>query len=415
MAKAAIHPPTEIPSYRYRSEVRIADCTFRGQQIHFLNFIGEPVPVAPAWCITDKELIVSLSPQTIKAHLARKPGGGSLADLPAVRQLFTAGAGPVSVSYADTRSVVETLYPLVQIGFGAAASELQREEVPIDVSILPSAAAILPHLSPSVGSTTMTSDGLLTVRRGTLPAQFELLPALAMWVGSSRWTTPAYSPGYRERASAGVVERLLMPTAAARVESMNNLKQIALAMFNYETTNRSFPAAYSTGKDGKRLLSCAVQILPYLEQGELYKQFHLDEPWDSPHNKKLIEKMPKIYAAPGSQAAKQFKTVYLVPHGEETIFPDGKATDIQKISDGTSNTILMVEASDSRAVIWTKPDDYEVDFKHPLAGLVGLRQNGFLAAFADGYVRFIKGSIAAKTLKALFTRAGGEVIDSKDY
>ncbi len=57
-------------SFDPRSRATIGDCEFHGQQIHFLNFIGEPSPVAPAWCLTDKEFIVALSPQAIKAHLS---------------------------------------------------------------------------------------------------------------------------------------------------------------------------------------------------------------------------------------------------------------------------------------------------------------------------------------------------------
>ena len=86
--------------------------------------------------------------------------------------------------------------------------------------------------------------------------------------------------------------------AARRAQSMNNLKQFALAMHNYHDTNGKFPAASSFDKDGKPLLSWRVHVLPYLEQAELYKQFHLDEPWDSEHNKKLIEKMPNVLASP---------------------------------------------------------------------------------------------------------------------
>jgi hypothetical protein len=200
-----------------------------------------------------------------------------------------------------------------------------------------------------------------------------------------------------------------------RARSTNNLKQIALAMHNYLSVYKTFPAAYAASKDGKPLLSWRVLILPYIEEGQLYSEFHLDEPWDSDHNKPLIAKMPKIYAAPGSKAAAEHKAVYLVPHGDDTIFPDGKATRIQDITDGTSNTLLVVEASDKRAVIWTKPDDYEVDFKQPKAGLVGLRKGGFLAAFADGSVHFLKDSIDTETLKALFTRDGGEVIDRSKF
>jgi hypothetical protein len=174
-------PPGALHSYGGQPQPTIADFEFRGTQIHFVNFVGEPVPVAPAWCITDKELIVSLSPQTLKAHLSRKADAGSLADLPAVKALFKESKGPQYVSYADTKSIAQTLYPLVQFGFAAISSAVQREGVPLDVSIFPSAAAILPHLEPAVSSAGMTKDGLLMTRRGTLPMELETtLPLLVM-------------------------------------------------------------------------------------------------------------------------------------------------------------------------------------------------------------------------------------------
>ncbi len=36
-------------------------------------------------------------------------------------------------------------------------------------------------------------------------------------------------------------------------------------------------------------------MLPYIEEGNLYNEFRKDEPWDSEHNKKLIERMPETY------------------------------------------------------------------------------------------------------------------------
>ncbi|HKD37968.1 MAG TPA: hypothetical protein VKB78_14245, partial [Pirellulales bacterium] len=180
MAKAASEPAPGARGFGPRSRMTIADCEFRGNQIHFLNFIGEPIPVAPAWCITDKELIVSLSPQTIKAHLSRAADAGSLADLPAVAKELRASGGPTSIAYADTATMVRTLYPLIQFGFNAIASAVQQEGVQIDASLLPSAAAILPHLEPSISTSTMSKDGLFISRRGTLPMEFESLPMLTM-------------------------------------------------------------------------------------------------------------------------------------------------------------------------------------------------------------------------------------------
>ena len=102
--------------------------------------------------------------------------------------------------------------------------------------------------------------------------------------------------------------------SARRAQSMNNLKQIALAMLNYMDAYKHFPAAASCGPDGKPLLSWRVYILPYIDQKQLFDQFHLDEPWDSAHNKTLIEKMPVVFRSPKSQAQKG-KTNYLVPVG----------------------------------------------------------------------------------------------------
>ena len=201
--------------------------------------------------------------------------------------------------------------------------------------------------------------------------------------------------------------------ARERMESSNNLKQFALAMHSFHSVHSRFPSPVGVAEDDKEakpLLSWRVHILPYLEQQNLYDSFKLDEPWDSEHNKRLIEKMPKIFAAPGAKSAEEYKTVYLLPRGEGTGFSDNKPVSIAQIRDGTSNTIMIVEASNDDAVIWTKPDDKVIDAMEPIAGLVGLRQDGFICAFFDGSVHFMKKDIDKKTLQALFTRSGGEAV-----
>src|SRR5262249_54155708 len=106
------------------------------------------------------------------------------------------------------------------------------------------------------------------------------------------------SPGAQQSvlALSAVGAGLLMPAvqkvrmAAGNAQGQNNLKQIALAMHNYnDAYNGKLPAHAIYSKDGKKpLLSWRVAILPFIEQDNLYQQFHLDEPWDSEHNKKLI-------------------------------------------------------------------------------------------------------------------------------
>jgi hypothetical protein len=205
-------------------------------------------------------------------------------------------------------------------------------------------------------------------------------------------------------------------------QSANNLKQIALAFHNYHDTYGSFPAAAIYSKDGKPLLSWRVAILPYLEQDGLYRQFKLDEPWDSAHNKRLLERMPPVYAAPvaGSRppvaAGKnpaQTDTYYQGFVGESAVFEGKDGVRITEITDGTSNTLLMVEAGEP--VPWTKPEDLPFDPKKPLPKLGGVFPEIFYAAFCDGSVRGLKKKMDERTLRALITRNGGEVVDSSTF
>ena len=111
-------------------------------------------------------------------------------------------------------------------------------------------------------------------------------------------------------------------------QCINNLKQIGLAMHNYHARHKTFPPAYTVDKDGKPLLSWRVLILPYLEQDALYKEFHLDEPWDSEHNRALIDRMPTTYLCPGgsSKRADRGKTTYLTRAARRRSFRDPKAS-----------------------------------------------------------------------------------------
>lgn len=196
---------------------------------------------------------------------------------------------------------------------------------------------------------------------------------------------------------------------ARRAQSVNNLKQLALAAHNYEAVNGHFPPAVVLGKDGKTPHSWRVALLPYIEQAELYNEYRFDEPWDGPHNKKLLDRMPALYAVPGS-GAEPTHAGYFTLTGKATLFPEGNGVKISEITDGTSNTIMFVEAR--REIPWTKPEDIPFDPEKALPELGGHIEGGFEAALADGSVRVIGSGIEENLLKALITRAGGEVIDS---
>jgi prepilin-type processing-associated H-X9-DG protein len=198
------------------------------------------------------------------------------------------------------------------------------------------------------------------------------------------------------------------------VEGQDNLKQIGLAMHNYVDVHKTFPATASYDKQGKPLLSWRVHILPFVEGGEaLYKEFHLDEPWDSEHNKKLIEKMPEVFKHARLDDAG--KTVYLAPFGKGAAFEGKEGRKVQHFTDGLSKTILVIEVAAEKAAPWTKPEDWEFDPEKEVdtADFGGLWDGGmFNVLFADGHVEIYPPGFDPGTLKKLFTRAAGEVVEA---
>jgi hypothetical protein len=194
---------------------------------------------------------------------------------------------------------------------------------------------------------------------------------------------------------------------------LNNLKQLGLSLHNYHDVFGCLPTVARLDAKGKPLLSWRVELLPYLDEEALYKEFHLDEPWDSEHNKKLIGRMPACYRCPSAKLADGGKTTYLAPVGKNTMFPsDGKRVHFADVADGLSNTLMLVDAEPARAVNWTKPDDLLYDPAKPRAGLGGQHTAGTAVLFGDGSTRLLPATVDNKTLQALFTRNGGEVVDS---
>jgi hypothetical protein len=357
---------------------RIKHFTFGGKTVYVFETGEKNVPLAPSWCLTDKHLVIALYPEAVKAFLARGKTFQSLDKVAEVGATLEGQGQTVFLSYVDTRRLFDLFYPFLPVVSQVVANELGHEGIDLPPGLLPSAGSIRRHLRPSVSVLRRTPSGIETVSRQSLPGGL----------------TP-------------VALGLLLPAvqkvrqAAGRVQSQNNLKQIAIAMHNYHDVMGSLPPAYRADKDGKPLLSWRVLILPYIEQQNLYNQFHLDEPWDSPHNKKLIELMPKTYRSPAAHAPPGW-TNYLTVRGKDTAFPGARGVTFAQITDGLSNTIMVVEASDRKAVPWTKPDDFAYSAKNPLDGLVGLWPAGFQAALCDGSVRFISAAIDPTVLKNLF-------------
>lgn len=211
-----------------------------------------------------------------------------------------------------------------------------------------------------------------------------------------------------DRIDANLPAAAAAARAAANARSLRNMRQIGIAIHNYYSHHERFPADI-TDKSGKPILSWRVAVLPYMNTGDLYQQIRMDEPWDSEHNKSLLEKIPTTFVSP-HQKSPRGTTTYLAPSGPGFFMTPGVTNrKYNDLKDGSSGTLMLVEVADALAVPWTKPADWTPDPADPLKGLLGHFPDRFNAGFGDGSVRAIRRTIGPNDLKALLTIAGNEI------
>jgi type II secretory pathway pseudopilin PulG len=212
---------------------------------------------------------------------------------------------------------------------------------------------------------------------------------------------------------AGIVAALVLPAvqatrqASRRTQSANNLKQIGLALHNYHDAYGTFPPAVVTDPDGKPLYSGRVLLLPFMEQEALYNEFDRTQAWDSPENLALSQTVVPVFNDPASPSGRTAQTDYLFVTGAGTVFEAGKATKIREITDGTSNTLLVVEGRNS-GINWAEPRDF--DISKPTTLPLGNHPGTNIVLMADGSVRFLSNTVGANVIRDLSTKDGNEMV-----
>jgi prepilin-type processing-associated H-X9-DG protein len=260
--------------------------------------------------------------------------------------------------------------------------------------------------------------------------------------------------------------------AAARMQSQNNLKQLALACHTYHDAYKVLPE----GCD-RNHFSAAARILPFMELGNLYMQIDFTRPITDERNKEVRAFAVPLFANPQDKVDVVIKgyapTNYLFNAGSKNSLTDNdglfymnSAVRLTDVTDGTSNTVAIGETlkGDAQALqrdlrrhhVTLKRDDLKKlkddagvqDFKagkniasdrcaawidgrflkgtftgtrkvndtrpdvdcEGEGGLSGLRglKNGVNIGFADGSVRHILDTVNADVWRLLTSRNDGQ-------
>lgn len=208
-----------------------------------------------------------------------------------------------------------------------------------------------------------------------------------------------------------------IPTPAplpASSQCTNNLKALAIAMHNYHDTYKSFPPAYVADDEGNPMHSWRVLLLPFMGRLDLYEQYDFDEPWDGPNNSQLFSMIPPEFRCPDDMLSQGDQTSYAMIVGPGFLGDADNATRISDIKDGTSNTIMFVEAHGS-GITWTEPRDLDGT---TMSFLINTGQPGELqghgthvkAAFCDAAVHDLPATTPPQDTRAMATIAGAEPV-----
>lgn len=187
----------------------------------------------------------------------------------------------------------------------------------------------------------------------------------------------------------------------------NNQKQIAMALHAYEAEYHCLPPAFTVGESGIPLHSWRTLILPYLDQGDLYKQIDLTKPWDDPINAGIAKKNLHIYHCP-SVSCPAGHTTYVAIIAPNGIFRTGKPGTTTEVTDHHEDTLLVAEVDAKHSVPWMSPSDADLAIFQALGSAALPHAGGTTACFVDGHVHFLPSGISAAKRQALISISGGD-------
>jgi hypothetical protein len=390
----------------------------------YFSFNLPGMPVVPTIMVTDKWLVASITPGSAQSLAQRETGKlpswkpdanvtAALAELPGEYS---------SITVSDPAPSYQQLLQLAPMGFNLLEQNVLpqiaggRLEMPFGLEDLPAIEMVTEPMFPNVTVGYATEQGLGSTTRQSVPA----------------------NPMGNMSASVGVpvLIALLLPAvqqareAARRTQSKNNLKQLGLAMHNYHDTFNEFPRGTVENDDLEpdQRLSWAYSILPYIEQQALYESIDGETGWEAEENSQAIQIAVPIFQNPSQPGARANPSagdyVAMAGVGEDAatlenddpragIFGYNRVCRFRDITDGTSNTIMITDASEPNASYLaggqaTIKGFSQSPYLNGPDGIGSPHTGTVQMVLADGSVRAVSVNVDETVLEALATKAGAE-------
>jgi type II secretory pathway pseudopilin PulG len=196
----------------------------------------------------------------------------------------------------------------------------------------------------------------------------------------------------------------------ARLDAcLDNLRQVMLATFNYESKLGTLPPAFTVNPAGERLQSWRTLLLPQLGRQDLFDIVDQSQPWDAPVNAAARDTALHLYTCPSFDGPIT-QTTYLGLVGPASAFLGSEPRKLPASRAIRKKTVYLVDAVAGDAVPWMAPKDTDQETVLAYGPETRTNHPGVIhTAFFDGHIEPVLLDIDREVLRGMLNLDEGEV------